>query len=141
MTTADPAAVRERILASPLAKRLARQAGLDLASLQGTGPHGRIVKRDIEAALAAGRGASAPTAALRARRSQPCRVPPPSGVRALSDETILALYDKGTYEIIPHDKMRKRDRRAPDARPSRRSPTTTCRSIAGSTSCCARASA
>ena len=44
----------ERILASPLAKRLARLAGVDLKNLAGTGPHGRIVKRDIEAAIAAG---------------------------------------------------------------------------------------
>jgi len=95
-----------RILASPLAKRLARQAGLDLESLQGTGPHGRIIKRDIEAALAANRGQAAngspPGQAIATMpRSAPL------GVRALSDETILSLYDKGTYEIIPHDKMRK----------------------------------
>jgi pyruvate dehydrogenase E2 component (dihydrolipoamide acetyltransferase) len=95
-----------RILASPLAKRLARQAGLDLASLHGSGPHGRIVKRDIEAALAAGRGAAAdgspPGQAIATMPRSAA-----AGVRALSDETILALYDKGTYEIIPHDKMRK----------------------------------
>jgi len=42
-----------RVIASPLARRMAEQAGLDLASLQGSGPHGRIVKRDIEAALVA----------------------------------------------------------------------------------------
>jgi len=106
MTAADPAEAREHILASPLAKRLARQAGLDLTSLQGTGPHGRIIKRDIEAALTAGRGeavnGSPPGQAIATMpRSAPV------GVRALSDETILALYDKGTYEIIPHDKMRK----------------------------------
>jgi len=91
-----------RILASPLAKRLARQAGLDLARLQGTGPHGRIIKRDIEAALATS-GAGAPKGQAIATMPQPAL----AEVTALSDEKILALYDKGTYEIIPHDKMRR----------------------------------
>jgi len=49
-----PAAPGERIFASPLAKRMAKDAGYDLAQIKGTGPHGRIVKRDIEAAIAAG---------------------------------------------------------------------------------------
>jgi pyruvate dehydrogenase E2 component (dihydrolipoamide acetyltransferase) len=91
-----------RILASPLAKRLARQAGLDLARLQGTGPHGRIIKRDIEAALATA-GAGAPKGQAIATMPQPALAEVP----ALSDEKILALYDKGTYEIIPHDKIRR----------------------------------
>ena len=94
---------RTRILASPLAKRLARQAGLDLASLRGSGPHGRIIKRDIEAALATPRAARA----AEGRRSRPCRSAALAEVPALSDEKILALYDKGTYEVIPHDKMRR----------------------------------
>ena len=53
--TAPPSGEGEdrRIAASPLARSMARQAGLDLASIVGSGPHGRIVKRDIEAALAA----------------------------------------------------------------------------------------
>ena len=44
----------DRVLASPLARRLARQAGLAIEALAGSGPHGRIVKRDIEAALKSG---------------------------------------------------------------------------------------
>jgi len=59
--SAPPAAPGERIFASPLARRMARQAGLDLAALSGSGPNGRIVKRDIEAALAGGASAAAPT--------------------------------------------------------------------------------
>ena len=50
----------ERIITSPLARRMAVQAGLDLSRLSGSGPHGRIVKRDIEAALAGGAPAPAP---------------------------------------------------------------------------------
>jgi pyruvate dehydrogenase E2 component (dihydrolipoyllysine-residue acetyltransferase) len=98
--------VSDRILASPLARRLARMASIDLASVTGSGPHGRIIKRDIEAALAAHQGgrARAPSAtgqeiATLAR--------PALGIAALSDEKILALYDRGTYEIVPHDKMRR----------------------------------
>jgi len=60
-------AAGERIFASPLAKRIAKQEGLDLAAISGSGPHGRIVKADIEKALAGGTGkepaaAAAPTA-------------------------------------------------------------------------------
>ena len=53
----------ERIAASPLARRMAKQAGLDLAGIAGSGPHGRIVKADIEKALAAGPAVAAATAA------------------------------------------------------------------------------
>ncbi|MGP1253379.1 MAG: pyruvate dehydrogenase complex dihydrolipoamide acetyltransferase [Kiloniellales bacterium] len=52
-----------RVFASPLARRMAQQAGIDLAQLRGSGPHGRIVKSDIEAALQGGAPAAAPTAA------------------------------------------------------------------------------
>jgi pyruvate dehydrogenase E2 component (dihydrolipoamide acetyltransferase) len=106
MRGAEPASGKERILASPLAKRLARQAGLDLAGLQGSGPHGRIIKRDIEGALAAGRGGAANGSSL----GQAIATMPRAalgGVAALADEKILALYDKGTDELVPHDKMRR----------------------------------
>jgi pyruvate dehydrogenase E2 component (dihydrolipoamide acetyltransferase) len=93
-----------RILASPLARRLARQAGLDLARLKGSGPHGRIVKRDIEAALASG---GTPGGGPKGHAVATMRQPMLAEVPALSDEKILALYDRGTYEIIPHDKMRR----------------------------------
>jgi pyruvate dehydrogenase E2 component (dihydrolipoamide acetyltransferase) len=49
----------ERVLASPLVRRLAREHGLDLSGVEGSGPRGRIVKRDVEAALASGAGAAA----------------------------------------------------------------------------------
>jgi pyruvate dehydrogenase E2 component (dihydrolipoamide acetyltransferase) len=89
-----------RILASPLARRLAREAGLDLAALSGSGPHGRIVKSDVEAAARAG---SAPRAgAVVATRPAPAAAPP-----AMADAQILALYEKGSYELLPHDGMRK----------------------------------
>ncbi len=60
-----------RVMASPLAKRMARQAGLDLISITGSGPHGRIVKRDIEAALAGDAGAVTPRPAAPAAAAAP----------------------------------------------------------------------
>jgi len=102
MQQAETAGDTQRILASPLAKRLARMAGIELAELSGSGPHGRIVKRDIEAAIAAGKGGA------RAVRGEIAVARTGSaGPLVLSDEKILALYDKGTYEIVPHDKMRR----------------------------------
>jgi pyruvate dehydrogenase E2 component (dihydrolipoamide acetyltransferase) len=93
-----------RILASPLARRLAKEAGLDLAALTGSGPHGRIVKSDVEAAAGNGAAAAAPRmgTAMTARPA-PGLAPPP----AMPDAQILALYEKGSYEVIPHDNMRK----------------------------------
>jgi pyruvate dehydrogenase E2 component (dihydrolipoamide acetyltransferase) len=103
MTAAEPLQGSNRILASPLARRMARQAGLDLGSLKGSGPHGRIVKRDIEAAGTTGveSGAVHVGQALAPRPQQPTRM------SALGDDAILQLYDKGTYEVVPHDKMRR----------------------------------
>src|SRR5262245_53909659 len=92
---AAPKANGSRILASPLARRLAREAGLDLAALAGSGPHGRIVKSDIEAAARNGAARAAPKAgtAVTARPAPgaPGAAPPP----ALPDTQVLALYEKG----------------------------------------------
>jgi pyruvate dehydrogenase E2 component (dihydrolipoamide acetyltransferase) len=85
-----------RIFASPLARRLAREANIDLASVSGTGPHGRIVKADVETA---GRLPAAAAGAPAARPS-----PPPA---AMSDQQVLKLYEPGSYEVIPHDQIRK----------------------------------
>lgn len=101
MGSTAPGEATGRILASPLARRLAGMAGLDLATLTGSGPHGRIIKRDIEGALAEGRG-GAPGHAVATRPIKAL-----AGAGTLADEKILALYDKGTYEVVPHDKMRK----------------------------------
>ncbi len=57
---AAPAEAGGRILASPLARRIAREAGLDLAVIQGSGPGGRIIRRDVESATAAGAPLRAP---------------------------------------------------------------------------------
>ncbi len=104
MPRTGPAAGDGRIFASPLARRLAREAGLDLAALAGSGPRGRIVKSDVEAAARNGAALSRPKegTAVMARPSPGPALPP-----ALADHQVLALYEKGSYEIIPHDNMRK----------------------------------
>ncbi|GAB2182726.1 pyruvate dehydrogenase complex dihydrolipoamide acetyltransferase [Roseibium sp. LAB1] len=95
----------ERIFSSPLARRLAQLNGLDLKSLSGSGPHGRIVKRDIEAALAAGTGKAAPAAA--AAETPKAAAAAPALATGPSAEQVLKLFDKDSYELVPHDGMRK----------------------------------
>jgi pyruvate dehydrogenase E2 component (dihydrolipoamide acetyltransferase) len=92
-----PAAAGEggsaRVFASPLARRIARDAGLDLAGLFGSGPHGRIVKADVEAAVAAPRPAAAPVAAAPAAAPKPA----PAAVNPFEP----------AFEAIPNSSMRK----------------------------------
>jgi pyruvate dehydrogenase E2 component (dihydrolipoamide acetyltransferase) len=86
-----------RIFSSPLARRLAKEAGIELARINGTGPHGRVIARDVDEAKS-GKGLKAPAAA-------------PAGAPAIapgmSDKQIRALYEDGSYEVIPHDGMRR----------------------------------
>jgi pyruvate dehydrogenase E2 component (dihydrolipoamide acetyltransferase) len=83
-----------RVFASPLARRLANDAGLEISRIQGSGPHGRVVARDVETAKS-GKGLVAPALAA----------PPP--IQAPSDEKIRALFEEGSYEVVPHDNMRR----------------------------------
>src|SRR6516225_9096882 len=76
-----------RIFASPLARRMAQQAGLDLGAIRGSGPQGRIVKADIEAALSAARGAPAAQPLRPAAAPQPA----PAAAPILSKERVAAL--------------------------------------------------
>jgi pyruvate dehydrogenase E2 component (dihydrolipoamide acetyltransferase) len=87
-----------RIFASPLARRLAKDAGIDIARVAGSGPHGRVIARDVEQAKAGG--------GLRAPAGAPAGAPAPA-VQAPSDDKIRALYQPGSYEVVPHDNMRK----------------------------------
>jgi pyruvate dehydrogenase E2 component (dihydrolipoamide acetyltransferase) len=86
-----------RIFSSPLARRLAKDAGIDLARITGTGPHGRVVARDVEGAKS-GKGLKAPAAAPAAG---------PGLAPSMSDKQILALFEEGSYEVVPHDGMRR----------------------------------
>jgi pyruvate dehydrogenase E2 component (dihydrolipoamide acetyltransferase) len=94
---AVPAARGNRIFSSPLARRLAKEASIDLNRVQGSGPHGRIIARDIEQAKS-GKGLRAPSIA------------PAGGAMiapAMSDAQVRALFEDGSYELIPHDNIRR----------------------------------
>jgi pyruvate dehydrogenase E2 component (dihydrolipoamide acetyltransferase) len=96
-----------RIFASPLARRMAHHAGLDLAALRGTGPQGRIVKADIEAALTAGGArpvAAPPTARAPAAASMPT---PASAAPSLARDQIVALAGNPPFTERPHTAMRR----------------------------------
>ena len=85
-----------RVFSSPLARRLAKEAGVDLSRVQGSGPHGRVIARDIDAAKS-GKGLGAAPAAAGGATIAP----------AMSDQQILGLYEEGSYELVPHDSMRR----------------------------------
>jgi pyruvate dehydrogenase E2 component (dihydrolipoamide acetyltransferase) len=82
-----PAKLASGAVVTPLARRLAGQAGIDLTRIAASGPHGRIIARDVQSAIAAA----------------------PSGVtlRAPSPDRIKALYAEGSYEEVPLDSMRR----------------------------------
>ena len=84
------------MFASPLARRLAKEAGIDVARITGTGPHGRVVARDGDQAKS-GKGLK-PAAAGGA--------PAPAAVGP-TDQQVRALFRDGSYEAVPHDNMRK----------------------------------
>src|SRR6201987_4485411 len=88
-----------RIFSSPLARRLAKEAGIEIGRIQGSGPHGRVIARDIAAARD-GRGLRAPAVA-------PAAGPAPMIAPAMTDQQIRALYEDGSYEIVAHDGMRR----------------------------------
>jgi pyruvate dehydrogenase E2 component (dihydrolipoamide acetyltransferase) len=89
-----------RIFASPLARRLAAEAGIELTAIAGSGPHGRIVKSDVEAAKAG--GAQAAPAQPQAQ-AQPEAQPAPSAAPALP----ATLPTGGAYTEIPNSSIRK----------------------------------
>jgi pyruvate dehydrogenase E2 component (dihydrolipoamide acetyltransferase) len=86
---------RDRVFASPLARRLAASAGVDLKSVQGSGPHGRIIKRDVEGLEA----------------HAPARAPAPAPVAEAAPRQVLSLEQMGiapgSYDLLPLDGMRK----------------------------------
>jgi pyruvate dehydrogenase E2 component (dihydrolipoamide acetyltransferase) len=65
-TPPAPRADGSRIIASPLARRIAKQNGIDLAAVSGSGPRGRIIKADVDAAIAGGTGKAAPSSSASA---------------------------------------------------------------------------
>jgi pyruvate dehydrogenase E2 component (dihydrolipoamide acetyltransferase) len=87
----------DRVFSSPLARRLAKDAGIELSRINGTGPHGRVIARDVEEAKS-GKGLKAPAAAPAAG---------PALAPSMSDKQILSLFEPGSYDVVPHDGMRR----------------------------------
>jgi len=95
-TAPEPAATgKSRVFASPLARRLAKDKGIDLSLVKGSGPHGRVVKSDIEAA----KPGTAPVASVAS--------PPPPVAPGMNDDQTMKLFEEGSFEVIPHDNIRK----------------------------------
>ncbi|TGV77769.1 pyruvate dehydrogenase complex dihydrolipoamide acetyltransferase, partial [Mesorhizobium sp. M00.F.Ca.ET.149.01.1.1] len=105
--------------ATPLARRLAREAGLAIGEIKGSGPRGRVLRADVEAALSSpleGEVSAKRTVGVAsegtALKSSPVEPTPPdrpsAGHPPLKGEgDVLRLFAEGSYELVPHDNMRK----------------------------------
>jgi pyruvate dehydrogenase E2 component (dihydrolipoamide acetyltransferase) len=87
-----------RVFASPLARRIAKDAGIDLAAIAGSGPHGRVVKADVEAAKSGKVPLKASAAAPAAGAAM---------ATGMTKQQVMSLYPEGAYEVVPNDGMRK----------------------------------
>jgi pyruvate dehydrogenase E2 component (dihydrolipoamide acetyltransferase) len=104
-----------RVFASPLAKRLAKEAGIDLSAIQGSGPHGRVIERDVKSAQAgaAAKPAAAPAPAPQAAApaAAPAPAPKPAAGTAMAGgmtlDQVKAMFAPGSYEEVTLDGMRK----------------------------------
>jgi pyruvate dehydrogenase E2 component (dihydrolipoamide acetyltransferase) len=90
-----------RVFASPLAKRLAKAANLELSAIPGSGPRGRVVKADVEAVKSGKTQLKAASAASGAASTGAAMA------GGMSRAQVLALYPEGSYELVPNDGMRK----------------------------------
>ncbi|WP_210527526.1 pyruvate dehydrogenase complex dihydrolipoamide acetyltransferase [Rubellimicrobium arenae] len=107
--TGGPASSGGRVFASPLARRIAQDKGLDLSQVQGSGPNGRIVKADVENARpapAAPAPQAAPSPAPAAAPAKPAPVAAAAPVGPTAD-AILRMYEGRPYEEVKLDGMRK----------------------------------
>ncbi len=103
---AAPSASGTRVFASPLARRLAKEKGVDLGAVKGSGPHGRVIAADVASATP---GAAKPAAAAAA--PAPAPVAAPAAAAPVSNSALLeqvkAYYEPGSYEEVPLDGMRR----------------------------------
>jgi len=93
---AAPAAKGSRVFASPLARRIATEKGIDLSALNGSGPHGRIIRHDVDEAVA--RGSTTKPAAQPGAASAPAKAPAISSAQG---------FGEGAFDLVPHTNMRK----------------------------------
>ena len=116
--SAQPSEAAGRVFASPLARRIAKQEGIDIGAVKGSGPHGRVIQRDVQAAIESGTakagttkaGASVPpeSKAAAPAAEKPAPKAAPAGAPAgLSLEQVKGFYEAGSFEEVPLDGMRK----------------------------------
>jgi pyruvate dehydrogenase E2 component (dihydrolipoamide acetyltransferase) len=107
VATAAPASAGARVFASPLARRIAREKGIDLTAVKGSGPHGRIVRADVEGAQpGAVKPATAPVAEA-PKAAAPAPAAPAAMPTGPSAETVLKMYADRPFEEVPLDGMRR----------------------------------
>ena len=106
-TAEAPVAAGARVFASPLARRIAKEKGLDLGAVKGSGPHGRIVRADVEGAQP---GAVKPAAVVAEapKAAAPAPAKPAGGMpTGMAAETVLKMYADRPYEEVALDGMRR----------------------------------
>jgi pyruvate dehydrogenase E2 component (dihydrolipoamide acetyltransferase) len=104
-----------RVFASPLARRIAKQEGVDLSAVKGSGPHGRVIQRDVQAAIEGGTAKAGASAKPEAKAAAPASAPEKPAPKAaaggapagLSLDQVRGFYEKGSFEEVPLDGMRK----------------------------------
>ena len=89
-----------RVFASPLARRLAKEANIDVSAITGSGPHGRVVKSDVEAVKSG-------KSQLRAPAATPTGTASTGLPLGMTKQQVMALYPEGSYDVVPNDGMRK----------------------------------
>ncbi|GJE70354.1 pyruvate dehydrogenase complex dihydrolipoamide acetyltransferase [Methylorubrum podarium] len=113
---AEPAAqgTGGRVFASPLARRIAKQEGVDLSAVKGSGPHGRVIQRDVQAAMEGGTAKAGAPAKPEAKAAAPApekaapKAAPAGGAPAgLSLDQVKGFFEAGSFEEVPLDGMRK----------------------------------
>ena len=104
-TPAEPVQASGRQRVSPIARKLAKDAGVDVSQITGTGPSGRVVRRDVEASVANGTAAAQPAAPVAA---SPVAAPQAAAPVSTSASKELASQEySSTYSTVPHTSMRK----------------------------------
>ncbi|TFZ58124.1 pyruvate dehydrogenase complex dihydrolipoamide acetyltransferase [Methylorubrum sp. Q1] len=109
---AQSAGSGDRVFASPLARRIAKQEGVDLSAVKGSGPHGRVIQRDVQAAIEGGTAKAGAAANPEAKSAPAPEKPAPKAASGgapagLSLDQVRGFYEKGSFEEVPLDGMRK----------------------------------
>jgi len=90
----------DRIFASPLAKRLAEQNNIDLTALEGSGPHGRIIKADVDNAKPGQEKSASAASPAESSSAQAMAI-------GMDENEVLSFFEEGSYERVEHNSMRR----------------------------------